>query len=301
MANISVPTILPGPGAKPPLHTLFGAAVDLLSMDGDDSATDAADIARWEGGFLFVGDGCGDLTIVVPCTDDEFPTPTSPPDAVEFTPYEVVMGIECGTVALKAIDFQGRVTRRIDSATPAAVEAEFWRGDKAQEHALPNPYLADATTYTDVTPGGSGASPLVYGFAILQRALRECLNGPGVLHVTSNTLTLLEASRVISRTASEDVIRFYDSFGNRVVAGVGYDGSDDAGAFDVSFDTAWAYATGPVGVALGSIELLDQDYSAIDPQTNLVTVYGKRTAAAVFDPTCCHLAINLDLCATTCS
>ena len=82
--------------------------------------------------------------------------------------------------------------------------------------------------------------------------------------------------------------------GTLVVPGAGYTGAGPVGtpALPADGSEVWLYATGMVEVRLGPIDLFPTDASALDRDTNTLTAWAVRPAAAAFDP-CAHFAVRM--------
>lgn len=264
----------------------------------------ATEDRRWENGYTWrpLG-GCGEAGFWAPCSGDTKPIDPSGP-IVEVVPGTVYAGFKCSSWALTEEERIAHAETALYSMGGKQVEAELWTGAAAQAEGWPNPYLASPATVKLTV--GTETSALIYAFASLVAAMRECQGDiAGVIHATAATVLLWKAARIIEietrqiNGIEQDVL--VDAFGNIVIGGAGYDGSSPDGTIDPSGRTAWAYATGPVEVRVGPTYIVpDNTAEALDRKTNDIEWRAERTAAAAFDP-CCLYGINVDLCGTSCS
>lgn len=211
------------------------------------------------------------------------------PTEVEWLPYTVLTYDRCSALSLFARDYEGRSQRLLDSATPKAVEKEFWRGDLAQAKGWPNLYLRKSTA-VDITP--TTVPTLNRATGILEQALADCgFGGQGVIHGKVETAPNLTGARrdgFLLRTIRDTLF----------VPGVGYDGSGPIGNANAvpSAGQTWLYATGPVTYRQ-TVGDLFPDWPAgatvpqwaIDRNTNTITVPASRLALASWDGQC-HFA-----------
>lgn len=309
MAELAPSTVIRPPTVPMGGHTLLDAAWDLAG-DGPDAprleGEDWDPTNRWESGFQFFPDGCDDGTVWAPCD----PTPVDlevlaaeNAAVVEWQPLVYYAGFTCSTWGMGALNYTERAKRRLSRVMPRLVEDEFWRGDEAQAQSLPNQYLADATTLVEVD--GGTAQPLDYALGMLQQRLGDCLGGdvPGVIHAPRRLVSLWAHDYLVLpyRDPISGRTFLFDTFGNQVVAGAGYDGSGPDGLTPTEDDTTmWAYATGPVYKLVGDQQVYaDRDEWFVDRATNTATIFAQQTVAVVWDG-CCHFGVNVDLCNTCC-
>lgn len=326
--------VLAAPRGPLPKHSVLTEGVELLDAgaDGDSTLTqDSGQVHivesggpsirarasgdRWQNGIEFTPECAAVPQIRLNCVDevsdalDDAPN-VGPP--VLFTPYEVITGVHCSTSGMRGLDLEGRAARRLDTTLAWGIERELWRGDQARAHSVDNMYLS-APGFLDaadiiggLAPGSS--MPLVYALAALQQALAGYgTGGVGTIHMTRYTATLLYSASAITPFIDEDGnYRIIDLFGNRIIAGAGYDGSSDGSSPSADFSTAWMYATtGPVYYIIG--ERIVDGYDDIDPgtgplslSTNDVDIYSRAVAAALWDD-CVRLGVLVNHCDLTCS
>ena len=302
---IAPQVVIAPPAAKAPRHSLLRVGHDLLTFDGDKTEINQSEVNnRWEAGVEFLPEGCDSGGLWVPCEGQSF-EPGTNPDSVVYIPMLAWAPWTCSSFGSEAIDFKGRATRKLDSVASHWLEREFWDGANAQAFALPNLYLAGPTV-TILNPFAT-STPLVYAFGLLEQAISECLpGGEGTIHMSRMVATLLESAHLIHHIPDEqnkDTIRFFSQFGHEIIVGSGYDGSAPTslgGGVDPTGDTQWIYATSPVGVKEGKVQMTpEKESEALDRKTNTITYVANRTVAATWDG-CCHFGINVNLCSTCC-
>jgi hypothetical protein len=212
---------------------------------------------------------------------------------VTCIPWLMVAEDSCAAFGFEERDFKGRALRLLENATPQALEREFWTGALAQAAGLPNNYLTNAASYTDLTPGT--VPSVARGQQILQDALAQCgMGGQGMLHVQPQTApNLLNARRVGGL--------LLDLYDNIIVPGVGYPGSA-SGIGTPAAGTAVMFATDLVMVRVedeGTVfpdtfsEALDRGNAG---QPNTIRFRAEKFGCAYFDAAC-HFGVRVNLAA----
>jgi hypothetical protein len=276
---------------RPPSHSLRNSAIPDPNAGTDQT---------WVEGFSFTPRGCGTGEVIAVCPPSPHTKAIDPfPETVTVIPWGVHASISCST--LGGLDLiEARAAENLDSVLDYNLEREFWRGDLAQANSYPTNFLANSASLEDLSPGGSDASPGAYALAALQEYLAGCHGGgQGMIHAPRTVVTMW-----FSQTPGLEKVGnlIMDPYGNLIVAGVGYDGSDPDGELDDTGETAWAYATSLVEVKIGALLPLgrDDNMSAVNRSTNLATFRAERPVAAFWDG-CCHAGIRVGVCATCCT
>lgn len=217
----------------------------------------------------------------------------------EYHPFQVRVAFSPSTLGFRPDEVKSMVQDYAEAATAKAIEHEFWTGALAEALAVeadpgipgsgftsPNRYLA-STGATEVNPSAASPVKTKYGLALLEQALGDCGVGErGVIHVTRGVGSALGIK------GSND--RIETPIGNYVVAGTGYKGTGPDGA-DPEGDEAWMYATGPVTVRLGPVEVFpDRTSDAVNTSKNNIEYEAVRTAAISWSNDC-HFAVLVDL------
>lgn len=215
-------------------------------------------------------------------------------DVVEFDPVLLELAATCTTVGYDTLDYPGRARRQMELATTKALESEFWTGATKPW----NPHLAAPNAVVLNVGGIANPTPMTPGCALaaLNQALGDCgIGGRGMIHSTIDLATLWSnISGGLMRDGQRLTTTVRDT---TVVAGAGYTGSGPNGA-DPPAGSAWAYATGPVQVRLGDIQVVpDTVAEAVDRHSNEITYRGERMASAAWD-TCCLAAALVQVCDT---
>lgn len=211
---------------------------------------------------------------------------------ITYIPWVAVEHDTCSAMGWREADYEARARRTLEASQGRKMEAELWSGGYTIAAGTNNAYLTNAILCADL-----GTAPLVYGLAELQEYLANTIDGRGMIHCTLRTATLWQSAGVVRREGA----LLLDLYDNIVVAGAGYDGSGPGNvAPPASGDTAWAYATGMVQVALDGVVITPGDLSeALDRSTNTVTYHAERYVGAWWDG-CAHAGIEIDLCSPCC-
>ena len=266
-----------GLAPSPVLRGLFAVAPPLV---GDA----AGDGSRWLNGVTLDPYPCGSAIVLpgVACVDDpealagEDVTPAPAPDswAAHFDPFLVYLPDSCSTFGLGPYaEFAQRLRAVFDVVAGAAVEHEFWTGTQVPT----NPHLDDGTSTDAGPPAG-----MVAGVAQLEQAIADS-GRAGVIHmpvaaaVVAGAYGLVEVQGQVLRTTA---------MGTPVAAGAGYTGTGPGGEQPPD-GSAWLYATGPVRVRLGDVDVPDGIASAMRRNVNRVVVRAQRPALVEWDR-CLH-------------
>lgn len=255
-----------------PLRGLLAVAT-VLDPDADD---------RWIGGVALDRGPCGCAEVWEPCAaEPEAKAAGDGSDAEppEFQSFVVYHADSCSTFGLGApAEFQARLRQTLDATQHRAIEHEF-----ATSTLMPtNPGLsaAEATILDGTTDDLRAAT------AALERAIADSCRA-GVIHATPEAATYMAAHNLIF--ADGQRLRTV-AMGTPVVAGSGYPGAGPEGEDAPEAGTTWLYATGPVRVRLGAVQMLADDLSSsMDRATNLATFRAERPALVEWDR-CLHAA-----------
>lgn len=280
---------IPAPPLRQPQTGLIAVAPPYAV--GDD--------VRWEGGFGFEPEGCGDLQIfAIDCGTSETKDTPEHPDPVSYDPV-VLIGVDACTAMDASRDSPGRAARLLASASSAALERVLWTGEATDSAGDPGdgterPHLADgrATVLASGDP-----VPFGTGLALLDQALTACNNGvQGMFEITP----LVHSLAVSTNFARRENGLWVTPNGHIIVAGAGFTGGGPRPTVGgvlpaapdllaVPVEDQWAYATSTVYVLLGAVSppLVD-----IDRSVNTRRAITERAAAAFYG-SCCQFAIQL--------
>lgn len=255
------------------------------------AARTPTDSARWFPGVAYqpeaaVGGGGFDPCESVALDD------LDRPDDVAWDAFGIFIGETCSTFGntdLAALE--SRVLRRLTVQTPHLVEQVFSTlilqdaSDFTDDH--PNVPLYDATA-TDLTGTGTPVG-LVTGFRLLQTALADLIgSAQGFIHAPIGLAPFLEFYGLVYVDGNQLRTRLTDHV---VVLGTGYAGlSPDQTEPDDG--VMWVYATSPVEVRLGEIEVRGVEPSGIDRSVNDIEVRATRPVLAHWDLSA-HVAVPI--------
>lgn len=204
------------------------------------------------------------------------------------TPFTVYAQFDCSP-AVFATQSQRLGEESLTRTESWQVERAFWTGLAGGQttvfpHLAANAQVVDSegvllqTASTAVT----GVVDIVEGLASVEKALADCLNGVGVIHVPAQLIPTMSAQNLIVREGSR--LRTWN--GNWVAAGAGYPGTAPDGSVPAA-GGAWIYGTGPVFAYRSAVEVMPIS-SIVNRSTNDVQAIAERTYVLGFD--CCHVA-----------
>ena len=273
--------------AEPASHGLMSAAAVVVKHSASDS--------HWVNGLTLETETCNfRLDIWGPCT-----TGTAANDRVtvlntitaprwfDASPYSILMSDTCSTVGSSAEERLKMIERKLEVATPYAIEYELWTGSSATKLSRPTRFLSSSAAVDKTPTPGTAVSPRL-GLALLERELGICGAGTkGTIHATRDVATLIADG--VADTPLGPQLRTW--LGTPIAAGSGYTGTGPSGAA-ITGTKRWMYATGPVAVHVGAMENYSE--AVLTVPTNDITVQAERPAVAYWDG-CCHLAVLVDL------
>lgn len=271
---------------EPALYGLLSSAVTVVN---DDSV-------HWQNSFHYETLDCAaEVRVQSICSASQVVTSSDAGDDTlhrQYFPFEVQADFRCSTMSRTPQELQDLAEQAIIACAQKAVEKEFWDGDLAQvaqedDAEFPNRYLASDSA-TNVTPAGSTTNGVKskYGLALLEQAIADCGCGiKGTIHATRAVASALGVKGKNDRLET--------SLGNMLVAGTGYSGRGPDGQAAPA-GMAWMYATGPVTVRLGAVNVFAQGSEIVDRKSNTIVATASRPAAVTWN-SCCHYAVLVDL------
>lgn len=205
----------------------------------------------------------------------------------EYLPFTVQAEVGCSTMG-KQEEWVEYASAALEVCQNKAIELEFWEGRLARAAGNTNKFLANGDAI-DVTPTPGTAVRARYGLALLEGRLAATgCGGRGTIHTPVSVASVLPV-----KDRDDDGV-LTTTLGNYIIAGDGYTGTGTDGAA-TSGSSVWLYATGPVFVRLGDIEIAADDARQyIDTRTNTVNVKAERAASVVWDG-CAHYKVLVDL------
>jgi len=206
----------------------------------------------------------------------------------KYYPFDIEAEVEHSTFGLTPEKVEENAQKALDIVTQKAVETEFWSGGVAKllTEQNDNRYLA-STNSVDVTPTPGTAVKPRYGLALLEGALGNATIGSiGTIHAPRAVAGVLKLE--------QDDNALFTKLGNTVVAGTGYSKVGPTGAV-AGTNQYWMYATGPVTVILGDMNITPGEVSqAIDTRVNTIKYYVDRPAAVTWSTSNVY-AVLIDL------
>lgn len=291
---MATPTVNATPGfVTVPTPPLLPPRVSLLtSADVVDN-----DTPRWEGGHAYFPETCDLASIDTICpSPDQYGTVTGTEAQIEVDPFFVYSIDKSSAFNRITRDFHGRAQRNILASEAYLIEQEFM----SNTLGLPNPYILDPAIIKSVVTS-SAAAPW-HALAHVEQAAATALVGERILiHMRPQILITLAAANLVRREGNV----WLTPMDSIVVPGRGYPGTGPAGQPAIE-GSEWIYATGRVQIRRGPIEFLPEQLektpdnpqgipqSAVNRQTNDITVAAQRVVSVSFNPNCAVIAAEVD-------
>jgi hypothetical protein len=194
-----------------------------------------------------------------------------------FNAFQVYLPITCSSLSIGDdwAEYVRRATVAFNAKESHGVEKAFSQGLGA---ISTQPYLADANA---VVLNAGAATNQVRALNYLERAIGETGEG-GVIHATPDVVSAWESTGfTLDRVGTKLVTR---GNGTPVVSGTGYLGAQPVGHTAPGTHTAWAFATGPVQLRRGDLDIVPGDISqALDRANNVVTYRAERDELVTWD------------------
>lgn len=253
------PIILTGPLPAPLPFGLFSVAT--IVDDPDLRWGNGAQIGSFAGNSLArAWDPCG--------TEPKAPDLVSGPE--HFAAFTVVAGSQCPSRG-NGDSQEDALRREFQAIEQWAVEREISHG----EIMLSNPFLSDG----NVSIVGAAESPR-NALALLENYVGG-YGKQGVIHADRGTVSAWSFEGGL-RVVGD---RLYTFNGTPVVSGGGYGGSvPDGGDAPDSWVNGYAFATGPVEIHRGEIEMVPGSLAeALTRETNQVVYFAERDYLVIWD------------------
>lgn len=177
------------------------------------------------------------------------------PVNVEGEPFLIYDGVRCP--GMSAAEARERVQRRMAAHEQVFVEAR----------------VHETVLRRNTTQLGT-AAPLVRAIGLLEDYIAEEYGGVGVIHVPRQFAALMAKQQLLRR----DGARMRSPMDNFVAFGAGYPNTDPAGAAAAA-TFGWLYATGPVVVRRGDVQVRD----AFDQRFNTRLAVAERSYVVTAD------------------
>lgn len=204
---------------------------------------------------------------------------------LDYVPFNIEVEDLSSTFGLLGQDRFESVKAQLEAVTSKALEFEFWAGQAALAEATGNMYLSKASAATIPV---AGARKPENALMILEQAIAESPTGQnGVIHMTRDVASILGSRLIYKKGEKENSGRAMTRLGTDVVIGSGYTGNGPIGHANAaaSATNKWIYATGPVEVHLGKIEVVNENLAqGADVTINNMRIKAFRPAAVYADP-----------------
>lgn len=244
-------------------------------------------------GVSFVPENCGKAWIWQACTstdDGDKPLNDGSP-AAEFHPFMIEYNSQhCDGIPHDWEKLSDRAKRGIQARYSNALALAL---SSATPDGQPNESPSLPTTATDITPAliDGGPAPLVNTIAGLIEEAYNCgAAGELFIHVPAWILPFLLAQTLITQVGN-----VYKLGPHTVVLDQGYANEPPTGSTAAAVGQAWIYVSGPIEVATGSVQLLDDTTKSVSPRLNRANVIAAQLAIYRFDP-CCIFAARTVVC-----
>lgn len=259
--------------------------------------------SHWRNGVTFqtlcgMGSSTYDPFCIVPDPATKAATHTTPiRGAQPFTPFAEV---DCSPVGYDQALQRARGVDALTRSEPWQVENVFWTGaaggdaNAVYPHLAANENVLDTGTVPTIllqcaaaTVTGSTGLDVVEGIGRLEKALGDCYNGQGVLHIP----LILGEQLFRAAVVKADGAQLKTQAGNLVALGAGYTGSGPDGTFIPN--AVWIYVTGPVFAYRSGVEAFNFR-ETFDRANNTVKTIAERTYVLGFD-CCCLFAVPVSV------
>lgn len=214
---------------------------------------------------------------------------------VDYVPFFIDAEDFASTFSLPGQDRFASVVKQLSVVTQKALEYEYWEGVAATADSNANMFLRKSGASTVVESGAFNPSiALMY----LERAIASSpLGENGVIHMTRDIASNLGSRLIYKKGEDESSGRAMTRLGTHVVIGSGYTGNGPVGDTNAaaSATNKWMYATGPVDVHLGKIEIVNENLAqGADVTINNMRIKAYRPAAVFSDPSM-HFAVRVTI------
>ena len=271
----------------------------LLSVARVTTHTAARYDERWLFGFSHIYDTEATLRILTKeddvVTNGELFNSDGLARYLQVDPFFIEVEDYSSTFGVLGVDRLEKIKKQLEAGTQKAVERELWDGLAAQAATNSNSFLSSG----DVTVVASGDHDSYLGLMHLEEAISGSpLGEQGVIHMTRDVASIL-GSRLVFGKDEDGKMFIQTRLGTPVIVGSGYTGNgplEDDNA-EASSTNKWMYATGPVDVHLGKIEVVNENLGQgidVNLMQNNLRLKAVRPAAAYFDPSI-HYAVRTTL------
>jgi hypothetical protein len=256
-----------GPRPVAPPHSLLNTPG--VVVEGEST--------RWMNGVSVIGYPEGVPALWEPCSEGTFRAKDEGegrPEA-QFDPFVVYLAAMCSTFG--ASDLAEQAQAVLDATASLGVEQGLASGVDGSI----NPFFGDA----NLTVLGGAAVSAATGLAYLENAI-GATGRKGMIHATPATVSVLSLDKVDPHGSLET------ANGTPVVSGDGYIGSDPVAEASPDTGQDYMYATGPVEVRLGPVQVQPLR-EALDRSDNTVVFRAEQIVLPIWD-TALQVAVLVD-------
>jgi hypothetical protein len=225
--------------------------------------------------------------------------------SLNYRPFFIDVEDFASTFSLPGEDRFARVVAELNNVTQKAVELEYWDGVAAQGLISSGPDVYDAgenNMFLSKTGASSVVAAGAYSPSIALMYLEQAISGSpvgenGVIHMTRDIASNLGSRLIYKKGEDEGSGRAMTRLGTHVVIGSGYSGNGPIGTENAaaSATNKWMYATGPVDVHLGKIEIVNENLAqGADVTINNMRIKAYRPAAVFSDPSM-HFTVRVTI------
>lgn len=224
---------------------------------------------------------------------------------LRYVPFYIDVESLASTFSLPGEDRFARVVAQLKAVTQKALEYEYWEGVAARGLISTGPDVFDSGENNmylrrkdaSVIPQAGAFAPQIALMYLEQAISNSPIGENGVIHMTRDVASNL-GSRLIYKKGEDELSgRAMTRLGTPVIIGSGYTGNgpiDDSNAA-ASATNKWIYATGPVNVHLGKIEIVNDNLAqGADVTINDMRIKAYRPAAVFSDPSM-HYAMRVTI------
>lgn len=214
---------------------------------------------------------------------------------VRYVPFFIDVEDFNSTFSLPGQDRFASVVRQLETVTQKALEYEYWEGVAARGLISTSPDVYDSgennmflrKTGASTVPAAGAFAPSIALMYLEQAIAGSPLGENGVIHMTRDVASNLGSRLIYKKGEDEFSGRAMTRLGTNVVIGSGYTGNGPVGTENAaaSATNKWIYATGPVDVHLGKIEIVNDNLAqGADVTINNMRIKAYRPAAVFSDP-----------------
>jgi hypothetical protein len=281
-------------GIYPPKE-LKPAPCGILSVADVMTHTSSDYDERWVRGFSFEFDSQPTLTILdeVGASAETLFDSDGSKRYLEYIPFFIEVEDFDSTFSIVGEDRFARVKKQLEASTQKALEKELWDGSASLAYENDNLYLTKLSATTIPVAGAHTADKALFH---LEQALSSSPTGAnGVIHMTRDVASILGSRLIYVSKGDGEKGKAITRLGTEVIIGSGYSGNGPIGNANAtaSATNRWMFATGPVDVHLGKVEVINQNLGqGIDASINDMRIKAMRPAAVYFDPSS-HYAMRV--------